>query len=264
MIGLSLCGAGLLAPGLPDWAAARRVLAGEETYRYAPAAEPRPEALPPNERRRGARTVRWAIAAAQEALRDSGIAAADAASVFASSSGDGETLTQICEALAQPAREVSPTRFHNSVHNAPSGYWSIASGSRRAAVTLCAYDASFGAALLEAAALVHGGESAVLLVVYDLPYPPPLLAVRPIREPLALALLLCAETRAPALARWRVALAPESSSIPATIAPMPIPELASNPAAHALPLLAAVARNQAIEMHVSLPNGGGLTIETRP
>jgi hypothetical protein len=264
LIGLSVRGVGLLAPGLPSWTAARRILAGEEAYRHAPAAEPRPDALPPNERRRGARTVRWAIAAAQEALRDSGVSAADAASVFASSSGDGEVLVQILETLVQPAREVSPTRFHNSVHNAASGYWSIASGSRRAAVTLCAYDACFGAALLEAAALVHAGEGAVLLVAYDLPYPPPFLAVRPIREPLALALLLCADARAPALARWRIALAPEFSSIPATIAPMPIPELASNPAAHALPLLAAVARNETTEMRVSLASGGALTIETRP
>jgi hypothetical protein len=260
LIGLSVRGVGILAPGLPDWATARRVLAGEQAYRHAPAAEPKPQALPPNERRRGARTVRWAIAAAQEALRDSGIAAADAASVFASSSGDGEVLVQILESLVQPAREVSPTRFHNSVHNAASGYWSIASGSRRAAVTLCAYDACFGAALLEAAALVQAGEGAVLLVAYDLPYPPPFLAVRPIREPLALALLLCAETGAPALARWRVALAAE----PATIAAMPIPELESNPAAHALPLLAAMARNETIEIQVSLANGGALTIETRP
>jgi hypothetical protein len=251
---------GVLAPGLPDWGAARRVLAGAQAYRHAPAVEPKPDALPSAERRRGARTVRWSIAAAQEALRDSGITAAETASVFASSSGDGETLVQICEALATPAREVSPTRFHNSVHNAASGYWSIASGSRRAAVTLCAYDASFGAALLEAAAQIHAGESAVLLVVYDLPYPPPLLAVRPIAEPLAVALVLCAAARPAALARWRVAAAAETE----TIAAMPIPELASNPAAQALPLLAAVARSAAARVRVPLPNGCALAVETAP
>jgi hypothetical protein len=167
---------------------------------------------------------------------------------------------QIMGALAQPAREVSPTRFHNSVHNAAAGYWSIACGSRRGAVTLCAHDASFGAALLEAAAQIHAGESAVLLIAYDLPYPEPLLAVRPIREPLALALALCGEARAPALARWRLALAPG----PATIAPMPIGELASNPAAQALPLLAALARNQPAALQVGLAGGCTLAVETRP
>ena len=260
MIGLSVCGVGLLAPGLAGWAAARRVLAGEQPYRYEALPEPRPDALPPNERRRGARTVRWAIAAAQEALQGSGVAAADAAPVCASSSGDGEIVVQIMSALAQPTREVSPTRFHNSVHNAAASYWSIACGSRRGAVTLCAYDASFGAALLEAAALIHSGESAVLLLVYDLPYPEPLLAVRPVREPLALALVLRGEAQGPALARWRIAPAPG----PATISPVPISELASNPTAQALPLLAAYARNESASLHVGLASGCAVAVEARP
>jgi len=260
LIGVGVRGIGVLAPGLPGWPAARRVLAGEEPYRATEAAEPRPDALPPNERRRGVRTVRWAIAAAQEALAASGAAPADAASVFATSSGDGETLVQILEALAQPAHEVSPTRFHNSVHNAASGYWSIAAGARRAAVTLCAYDASFAAALLEAAALVQSGERNVPLVAYDIPYPPPLAAVRPIREPVAVALVLGAEADAPALALWRIALEAE----PATIAAMPIPELASNPAARALPLLAGVARGESADVRLALPGECTLVVATRP
>jgi len=260
LIEVSVCGVGLLAPGLAGWAAARRVLAGELPYRYEALPEPKPEILPPNERRRGARTVRWAIAAAQEALNGSGVAAADAVPVCASSSGEGEILAQIMGTLAQPAREVSPTRFHNSVHNAPAGYWSIACGSRRGAVTLCAYDASIAAALLEAAALIHAGESAVLLLVYDVPYPEPLLAVRPIREPLALALVLCGEARTPALARWRVAPAQG----PATITPMPIAELASNPAAQALPLLAALARKQPASLRLGLAGGCAVAVEARP
>ena len=49
-------------------------------------------------------------------------------------------------------RELSPTRFHNSVHNAPAGYWSIATQSREPSTSLCRDDESFQAALLEAAA----------------------------------------------------------------------------------------------------------------
>ena len=99
MIGLAVRGIGVLAPGLPGWPSARRVLAGETPYQASEVAEPRPDALPPNERRRGVRTVRWAIAAAQEALAASGAAPADSVSVFATSSGDGETLVQILEGL---------------------------------------------------------------------------------------------------------------------------------------------------------------------
>lgn len=255
-------GVGVLGPGLPGWAAARRVMSREQPYRYELPPEPRPDALPPNERRRGARTVRWAIAVAEEAMRDSGIPASSVASVFASSSGDGETLHQICEALARPEREMSPTRFHNSVHNAPAGYWGIASGSRGTSMTLCGYDASFGLGLLEAAALVQAGEGAVLLVAYDLPYPEPLRLVRPILAPLAIAILLSGEARPGALARWEASLSAEAAvADPAQDWPA---ELASNPAAQALPLLAAVARRAADTTRIALGRRQRLVIDSCP
>jgi len=259
MIELALRGVGVLGPGLAGWAAARRVLAGEERYRWAEPPEPRPEALPQNERRRGARTVRWAIAAAEEAMQASGLAGAETASVFASSSADGETLHHICQALAAPAREVSPTRFHNSVHNAAAGYWSIASGSRRPSVTLCGHDASFAAGLLEAACLARDGERAVLLVVYDLPYPEPLLAVRRVLQPLAVGLLFSAADDQTRLAKWRLSL---ETGAPAT--PSPIHELDSNPAARALPLLAAVAGGAARVVGLDCGNGQSLEVESAP
>ncbi|HEY2337446.1 MAG TPA: beta-ketoacyl synthase chain length factor [Burkholderiales bacterium] len=262
MIEAFLAGVGILGPGLPDWPAARRVLARAEPWRATQVAEPRPESLPPNERRRGARTARWAIAVGEEALCGSGVAAADAAAVFASSSGDGETLAQICEALAQPAREMSPTRFHNSVHNAACGYWSIAAGSGRPAVALCAHDASFGAALLEAGAQIAGGERAVLLAAYDLPYPAPLDAARPLGQPLAVALLLCGEERSRTLARLRLESA-SAAQAPA-VAPVEPLAFAANPAGRALPLLACVARGEAAVVRVDLPGGGALAVTTRP
>src|SRR5688572_4797019 len=109
-------GLGVIGPGMPDWRTAREVLRGEREHE--PALLPRPDAgiLPVNERRRAATSVRWALAAAQEAVSASGHQAGEVATVFATSGSDGETLHRICEALASPARDVSPTRFHNSVH----------------------------------------------------------------------------------------------------------------------------------------------------
>ena len=75
----------------------------------------------------------------------------------------GDITHQICEALARPEREVSPTSFHNSVHNAPAGYWSIATGSRLASTSICAYDVSFAAGLLEAAAYATVEHQPVML-----------------------------------------------------------------------------------------------------
>ena len=55
-------GIGLLAPGLPDWPTASRVLRGEEPYVAAPSILPLPAILPPAERRRASRLVKAALA----------------------------------------------------------------------------------------------------------------------------------------------------------------------------------------------------------
>ena len=51
--------------------------------------------------------------------------------------------------------QVSPTQFHNSVHNAAAGYWSIATGSQQAAHLPGCHDVTAAAALLKAMAEVH-------------------------------------------------------------------------------------------------------------
>lgn len=94
--------------------------------------------------------------------------------------------------------------LHNLVHNAASGYWSIATGATPAAQVLGAYDASFGAGLLEAMVQAHTAQAPILLVAYDSEYPPPLHAKRPIADTSALALVL-SPTRGPhALAELRM------------------------------------------------------------
>jgi hypothetical protein len=255
-------GIGILGPGLPNWPTARRIFSNEQAYRYELPPEPRPELLPPNERRRGARTVRWALAVAEEAIRTSGVAASEIASVFSSSSGDGETLHEICQTLATTTREVSPTRFHNSVHNAAAGYWSIASGSRRNSVTVCAHDASFGMGLVEASAVLHADQNNVLLVVYDLPYPEPLLSARPVTQALAIAVVLSRNEAAPRLARWRLSLSPPAG-VKQTGGVWP-EALDGNPTAAGLPLLAAVARRSPQRVHLRIGASQAMAVECAP
>ena len=50
---------------------------------------------------------------------------------------------------------VSPTQFHNSVHNTAAGYWSIATGSQQPTTCLACHDATAAAALLKAMAEVR-------------------------------------------------------------------------------------------------------------
>jgi hypothetical protein len=251
---------GLIGPGLPDWRTAREVLRGEREHE--PARLPRPDAgmLPANERRRTANSVRWALAAAQEAVSASNYRADEVATVFATSDSDGENLHHLCEALASPQREVSPTRFHNSVHNAAAGYWSIAAGSQHPSTSLCGYDATFAAGLLEAASQVWIERAAVLLVAYDLPYPPPLYAVRPVAEPFAVALMLAPEPRPGTLACCRITTGPGSSAC----TPFPAAlrgELASNPAAYSLPLLSLIARERCEPVQLPYLDGCQLIVE---
>lgn len=252
-------GIGVLGAGLPDWPTAREVLRGESPYRAEPAPQPKPDLLPPNERRRGAMIMRWSIAAAQEAVQASALAASELATVFTSSGGDAETLDNICRALAKPEREVSPTRFQNSVHNAAAGYWSIAAASRRSSVTLCGHDASFAVGLLEAASEVVVDRTAVLLVACDLRYPEPLWAVRPITEPFAVAMVLTPEASRTALARWSISVEPGTadgefpSSIPSAFR--------DNPAGRALKLLCPLARRAAGLVEVDYVDGCRVLVE---
>ena len=197
-------GVGIVAPGLSDWPSAAAVLRGEQPYAAAPTALPAPELLPAAERRRASRIVKATLAAGLQACRQAGREPASLANVFASSGGDGHNGHALCELLASGDRQISPTRFHNSVHNAASGYWSIATGATPAAQVLGAYDASFGAGLLEAMTQVEAGGQPVLLVAGDSEYPPPLHAKRPIQDTAALALVLAPEPGAGALAELRL------------------------------------------------------------
>src|SRR3984885_9051765 len=149
-------GVGVIGPGLDGWAEARAVLAGAAHYEPRPVRPPLIALLPPAERRRAGTAVKLAIAAGIEALAQAARAPPEMAMVFAASGGDGDTVDQILSVLATPLREVSPTRFHNSVHNAPSGYWSVATGSQAPSTSLCAFDDSVAAGILEAAAPATG------------------------------------------------------------------------------------------------------------
>ena len=242
MISAFVEAAGLAAPGLSGWAAAAPVLRGEAPYARADLPPYAPEVLPPNERRRASQAVRLAFAAAEDAMRNSALAAADLASVFATSEADTAILHRLCTALAREPRVLSPIDFHNSVHNGAAGYWSIATHCRQPYSAISAFDASFAAGLLEAAVLVQEDATGSLLVCYDLVPPDPLRAVRPIAEPCALALVLTRERGARTLARLEI----EHSEEPESALDDPALERLrrGNPAGRGLPLLRALARAQ--------------------
>ena len=199
-------GIGVLGPGLRDWPGATvAVLSGTAPHVLQATQVPVLEVLPPAERRRTGRVVRLALAVGLEAASRAGEEPGGMPSVFTSSSGDGQNCHELCEVLASSDRRVSPTRFHNSVHNAAAGYWSIATGAKAPSTALCAYDASFAAGLLEAMAQVLVDQTTVLLLAYDVPYPEPLHAKRPMADAFGVALVLAPRKDASSLARLTAA-----------------------------------------------------------
>jgi len=259
MMTVRILGQAVLGPGLPDWETAREVLSGAAAYVPAPPPEPAPALLPPNERRRASASVRWALAAGHAALRDAPVEDAGVATVFASCVGDGAITHQICEALATSAREVSPTRFHNSVHNAPAGYWSIATHSQAPSTSLCGYDASFAAGLHEAAAQAITEVRRVLLVAYDLPFPPPLHALWSVPHPLAAACLIGPGGTGTSGPRLDISVQPGAAR---ASWPDALPrEFLANPAAHSIPLLTLLARGESGCVELALGDANHLRVE---
>lgn len=234
---LWLHGIGLIAPGLDHWPQARTVLRGEAAWVNAPTVLPPADRLPAAERRRASRVVRVALALGLQAL--DGQDPADIATVFTASGADGHNCHALCEQLAGEDRAISPTRFHNSVHNAAAGYWGIATRSMAPSQVLCAHDASFGAGWLDALGQLQT-EDEVLLVAYDSEYPEPLHACRPLPDAAGLALWLGRAPRAHSLGQVQTALVRGAADA------MADPGLeglrAAFPSLRALPLLERIAR----------------------
>jgi hypothetical protein len=282
-------GIGLLGPGLDDWLSGASVLAGLTPYTSRATVLPVPAALPAAERRRTGTVVRLALAIGFEAAARAGTNPAELPTVFSSSGGDGNNCHEICQTLATGDRQLSPTRFHNSVHNAASGYWSIAAGATPSSSVLCAYDATFGAALLEALTQVVVDRTPVLLVAYDSAYPEPLHAVRPIPDAFGVAMVLAPVLSGEAAAAYGSpaadrALSSDSGTAPAastaplafltaTLTDAPAESMADArfeamrttiPAARCLPLLARLARQESGRVVIDYLGGQRIAIEVAP
>ncbi|HJU49409.1 MAG TPA: beta-ketoacyl synthase chain length factor, partial [Pseudogulbenkiania sp.] len=142
-------GLSVLGLGMNDWAAAVPNLLGQQPFQPEAVRLVAPAILPSTERRRVGDAVKLSMAVGLAAVESAGADAGSLPNVFSSTGGDCENCHSLLDVLASSERMISPTRFHNSVHNAPAGYWGIATQCTEASTSLCAYDATFGAGLLE-------------------------------------------------------------------------------------------------------------------
>jgi hypothetical protein len=183
-------GIALWSERLPGWERARDILAGRAPAPEQPAPRPAPELLPPTERRRAPDTVAIAIEAAMRACASAQREPASLPCVFSSMHGDLAITDYMCATISSTPTLVSPTKFHNSVHNAAAGYWSIGTGCNRPYTALSAGEQSFGAGLLETCVQALSGAQPVLLVAYDIDARGPLAPVARSKHLLSVALVL--------------------------------------------------------------------------
>lgn len=261
-------GVGIVGPGLNSWEAARAILAGAQPFVSAPTGLPAPASLPPSERRRASRATKVVLAAGLEATIVAGCDPASLATVFASSAGDGYNCHELCQQLSTGDRQLSPTRFHNSVHNAPAGYWGIASGSMAPSSVICAHDGSFGAGLFEAMAYVATTGARCLLVAYDTDYPPPMRAARPTPDAFGIALVLAPMSTVTTKPNQRglvSIIVDRTDDRATTIADDSIEALRrAIAAARGLPLLGAIARGESGRVVIDYLGGRQIAIDVTP
>jgi hypothetical protein len=125
------------------------------------------ELLPPGLKRRTSVATKTAFAAAERACASACITPSELATVFTSSLGEIDVTDRLCTDIGQGNYPLSPTRFHNSVHNTASGYWSIAVGSAHPAMAMSGYEDSFALGLLEAWCQLQSVADQLLLVCYE-------------------------------------------------------------------------------------------------
>ena len=169
------------------------------------------------------------------------------------------TCTSSAKRSPPTSGNVSPTRFHNSVHNAPAGYWGVATGAMESSTSLCAYDWSFAAGLIEALAWVAVERQPVVLVAYDTPYPEPLRSVRPIAAVFGVAFVLCAGAHRPEHRHARRRRRSTGSQV--CVCPRDSRALCEGvPAARSLPLLCALARAVPTDVAIDYLDGGSVRV----
>lgn len=242
MAKVDIAGLGVWSPVFSDWSTFR---AGLESGEWSPSAGLQPELIPPRERRRAPQLVKMAIEVMDQACKMAAISPTDAAVVFSSAMGDMQITDYLCRTLAEPPKLVSPTRFHNSVHNAAPGYWSITTGAFTPATAVSAHEHSASMALLEASVQVDEEGIPVLLVTQEIAAPLPLFETCPSEQPFSAAFLLVppgsCET---AMASFEFTVDAEAGGWPPVNAALSA-NFGSNFGARLLPLLEALAADVA-------------------
>jgi len=257
MTDVDVLGIGVWSEVFSNWDEFRSVMSGDVMDTATTLA---PQVIPAKERRRAPVSVKIAVEVMDQACRMAALDAKEIATVFASAIGDMQITDYMCRTLAEAPRTISPTRFHNSVHNAATGYWSIATQSHQAANAVSGFADSVSIAILDGAIQAVEEQLPVLVVAQEIAAPPPLDSIYATAHPFAMALLLSLAGAHPSpIASMRLVVESAAIDVP------PLPEIAGidlsgNYAARSLPLLEAIDKQQDREVKLPLSASKALSL----
>jgi len=238
MTELDIIGIGVWSTNFSNW---RDFCTGMNARVWSSESEIQPSLIPLKERRRAPQSVKMALEVMNQACEMSAVNPSAVATVFSSSMGDMQITDYLCRTLSATPLLVSPTRFHNSVHNAATGYWSIATRSHEPASAISAFSYSASMALLEAAIQASDEGNPVLVVTQEMAAPTALSDACPSKQPFSAAFLL-APPRYDASALASIRYKAKRKSVRWPELPEELQEnLSGNPAARLIPLLVAIA-----------------------
>ncbi len=256
-----LIGLGVWGPGFSNWAEFKSQI--ENPSAELTTSSPKPEIIPANERRRSPLAVRAAVETSWQALQQSGLKSSDVACVFGSGLGDTDITDYMCRVLTTAEKQLSPTKFHNSVHNAAAGYWTISSGCMKSANSIAAYHDTVGTCLLEAMIQSVQHNEPVLVTVFDTEVQQTWKQIFPSDQSFAASLLICPENFSVNKSLAKIKFSSMSSDNP-DVSGLPESMQAlyqQNPAAKILPLLKCLTAKQNSTLSFSTGGNSQLTID---
>lgn len=201
---------------------------------------PKPELIPANERRRAPLPVRLAVETSAQACSAAQLDPATVGCVFVSGLGDTALTDYMCKVLAGDNKALSPTKFHNSVHNAAAGYWTISTGCTEAANSVAGFNESVSLTLMEALIQAEAEQRPLLLTFYDAPVSAVLQPLLKNPYPFSVSLVISPASLAPADAkRYSASITETAASWPEADWPESLQDCyETNPVARILSVLA--------------------------
>lgn len=246
---VDIVGLGAWSPSFADWSS---FCTGLRSGEWSTDVVLQPELIPPRERRRAPQLVKMAIEVMDQACKMAAMSPDDVAVVFSSAMGDMQITDYLCRALAETPKLISPTRFHNSVHNAAPGYWSITTGAFTPATAVSAYEHTSTMAFLEAAIQVVEENTPVVLVTQEVAAPLPLFDTCPSEQAFSAALLIAPPGFGDSKACSLEFSVSEGAQEWPPLEPRLSAEFGGNFGARLLPLLAAIAAGEQ-SVHFDFP-----------